>query len=388
MLLPLRSLLIVISVFAVGSSSLAETVIVHLRPSAQSLVLGTIDTEDDAFRRATPVTEDGNWYQTLYRGSFAGFVESSALGPDGKIRLGTEVFLTPSREGVKMTVVEANDQITVNLVDRWVEITFRKPLEAYFRKPATPAATRVEPDFAVTVSRQPGTDAALILPPEPTPTPTPAPPPADPPEPVTEPVAEVPPPPPAPETPREAPTPPDPEVLVLDDTSAGSPGDAGVDTPSAEQPDPLPPSAATATILTADPVPAEPTPVPSTSAEILPPSDVAVVEDAPVVIEGASVAGIPEQELGRQPTLQPASGLTRRFDGQIREVRWVFRRPPFRFELRDYNNDHIAYLDISRTVISSFTDLKDSVVIIYGTIEGLGNSSKRVIRVQTLSRRR
>lgn len=383
MRLRLRSLLLALAASTLGTNTFAETVIVHLRPVAQSLVLGTIDTEDEAFAQGTPVEADSDWYRTRFFGSFAGFVERSALGPDGRIRIGTEVFLTPSREGVKMTTVEPEDQITVNLVDRWVEITFRKSLEAYFRKPEVPEGTSVEPDFAVTVPRDDDpTAAALILPPEPAPAPAPpvveSPPPAAEPSVASEAVAND-------STPTE-PARPDPEVLVLAPVDPAIP-----ETPARPTGDlpPMAPEATSATILTPDPIPQPPVATSPAVPDSAPDSSpLAIIEDAPVVIEGASVAGIPEQELGRQPRLQPASGLVRRFDGQIREVRWIFRRPPFRFELRDYNNDHVAYLDLSRAVISSFTDLKDSVVIVYGTIEGIGTSSKRVIRVQTLSRRR
>ncbi|MGF1530467.1 MAG: hypothetical protein ACFCU4_03800 [Puniceicoccaceae bacterium] len=367
-----------------GISVFAEPVVVHLRPNAQSLVLGTIDTRDAAFAQATPVDEDGKWFETIYQGNFAGFVEGSFLGPDGRVKIGAQVYLTPSREGVKTTVVEEGDQIVVNLIDRWVEITYRKALPAYFRKPAQPKGTESPSDFAVTVPRTSET-GALVLPPVPR---------AGPPAPAVEEASVILDPeevsPSGPDSEEQDPDPavaapvpePAPPVQPVTPTAVVEPATEEMDTSVATVLSDEGPSRVAGPVGDSSPVP-----VPSRGAAILP-VDPMDRRGAGATIERATVAGVPEVESNRQPEIRPAVGLSRRFDGRVREVKYVFRQPPYRFELRDYNNEHVAFLDLERAIVPRYSDLQNSVVVIFGTLEAIGNSSRRVIRVQTITPRR
>lgn len=111
----------------------AETVILYLQPTLRSPVIGTLPRDSEAFRNAKQVDGDPNWMATERRDFYSGFIARDSLTPEGEVEVGTTVLMTPSRGGTVLLTVEEGDPVTINLVDRWTEITVEKTIPAFFR---------------------------------------------------------------------------------------------------------------------------------------------------------------------------------------------------------------------------------------------------------------
>jgi len=113
----------------------AETLLVHLQPSIDSPVIATIDSESEVWESASKVEDNDPWNQVEVEDQFSGFVRRENLLLDESVQAGAEVRMTPSSRGQVLTTVEEGDQVTVNLVGDWVEITIAKALPGYVRSP-------------------------------------------------------------------------------------------------------------------------------------------------------------------------------------------------------------------------------------------------------------
>ncbi len=121
--------------FAVSSAP-AAIEILYVAPSDTAPVLGSISTDSDAFKEAVVVEgREGRegWMEVVREDYYSGFIARDSLTPDGEVEIGTALLLTPSKSGRVLTRIEEEDEVTVNLVDDWTEITVRKAIPGYFK---------------------------------------------------------------------------------------------------------------------------------------------------------------------------------------------------------------------------------------------------------------
>ena len=138
-------------------SANAEIEILYLAPNDSSPVLGSLSTDSKLFKSATPVKDSNDWMEVVREDYYSGFIAKDSLTADGKVEVGTSVLLTPSKSGMIMTAVEAGDEVTVNLVDDWTEITIFKSIPGYFISPdakKTPVAIS-DGSTSITYARDP-----------------------------------------------------------------------------------------------------------------------------------------------------------------------------------------------------------------------------------------
>jgi len=139
-------------------SARAEIEILYLAPNDDSPVLGSISTNSKAYDSATPVDGKEGWMEIVREDYYSGFIAEDSLTPDGEVEIGTSMLLTPSRTGKVLTTIEAGDEVSINLVDDWTEITVYKEIPGYFvpatSKP-TPPSVSASGNRQVTYARDP-----------------------------------------------------------------------------------------------------------------------------------------------------------------------------------------------------------------------------------------
>ncbi len=124
--------------FCLGALSAPAAIeILYIAPSDTSPVLGSISTDSEAFKEAKPVEDKEGWLEVVREDYYSGFIARDSLTPEGEVELGTALLLTPSKEGTVLTTIEEGDEVTVNLVDEWTEITVQKAIPGYFQ-PSNP----------------------------------------------------------------------------------------------------------------------------------------------------------------------------------------------------------------------------------------------------------
>src|SRR6056297_3066751 len=116
----------------------ADIEILYLEPTTSSPVLSTISTESEDFRRSEVVAGTGGWRRVARTDSYSGFIREEALDAGGEVRPGTPVYLTPSANAAELTTVAAGDEVRVNFVDDWTEISIRKSIPGFVRPSAAP----------------------------------------------------------------------------------------------------------------------------------------------------------------------------------------------------------------------------------------------------------
>ncbi|MEM0965537.1 MAG: hypothetical protein AAGJ81_05255 [Verrucomicrobiota bacterium] len=132
----------------------AEIEILYLSPSESSPVLGSVSTGSELYESAVPVEGKEPWMEITRTDFFSGFIAQDSLTPEGTVEVGTSVLLTPSRTGQVLTTVGEEDEVTINLVDDWTEITIYKSVPGYFiPADAKPVPASTPPDSALGRSR-------------------------------------------------------------------------------------------------------------------------------------------------------------------------------------------------------------------------------------------
>jgi len=116
---------------AIPASAAIE--ILYLAPNDTAPVLGSISTDSDAFKEATPVEGKPGWMEVIRKDYFSGFIARDSLTGDGEVEIGTALLLTPSRTGTVLTTIAEGDEVSVNMVDDWTEITVFKEIPGYFQ---------------------------------------------------------------------------------------------------------------------------------------------------------------------------------------------------------------------------------------------------------------
>ena len=111
----------------------AEIEILYLAPSDGSPVLGSVSTDSEAFRNAVPVERKDNWMEVVRKDYYSGFIARDSLTADGEVEPGTALLLTPSPRGKVLTIIGEDDEVTVNLVDDWTEITVHKAIPGFYQ---------------------------------------------------------------------------------------------------------------------------------------------------------------------------------------------------------------------------------------------------------------
>ncbi|MBC2601553.1 hypothetical protein [Puniceicoccus vermicola] len=134
---------VLISLAALGAvlSAKAEIEILYLAPNDTAPVLGSISSESDAIETATPVEGKKGWMEIVRKDYYSGFIAKDSLTPEGTVEIGTSMLMTPSKSGKVLTTIEAGDEVSINLVDDWTEITVNKAIPGYF----IPADSKVTP---------------------------------------------------------------------------------------------------------------------------------------------------------------------------------------------------------------------------------------------------
>lgn len=144
-----RSLLILAGLSALLCAQ-AEIEILYLAPSDSSPVLGSISTDSEAYESATPVPDKGDWMEVVRKDFYSGFIAKDSLTSDGTVEIGTAMLLTPSKTGKVLTTIEPGDEVSVNLVDDWTEITVHKAIPGYF----LPASSKETPPAGAGLSNR------------------------------------------------------------------------------------------------------------------------------------------------------------------------------------------------------------------------------------------
>ena len=128
--------LIVLSAFCAALFARADIEILYLAPSDKSPVLGSVSTDSEAYRNAVPVEGKDDWMEVVRKDYYSGFIARDSLTADGVVEPGTALLMTPSPRGKVLTVIEEGDEVTINLVDDWTEITVHKEIPGYYQPTA------------------------------------------------------------------------------------------------------------------------------------------------------------------------------------------------------------------------------------------------------------
>ncbi len=129
----MKQSLILLSALCAALFARADIEILYLAPSDTSPVLGSISTDSEAYRNAVPVEGKDAWMEVVREDYYSGFIARDSLTDDGEVEPGTALLMTPSPRGEVLTVIEEGDEVTVNLVDDWTEITVHKEIPGYYR---------------------------------------------------------------------------------------------------------------------------------------------------------------------------------------------------------------------------------------------------------------
>lgn len=129
----MQRFLLILGLLGSFAAARADIAILYLEPSDTAPVLGSISTDTEAYQEARPVEGKEGWMEVVREDYYSGFIARESLTPDGEVETGTAVLLTPSPRGDVLTEIEAGDEVTVNLVDEWTEITVFKEVPGYFR---------------------------------------------------------------------------------------------------------------------------------------------------------------------------------------------------------------------------------------------------------------
>tara|TARA_R100000027_G_scaffold67314_2_gene65544 strand:- start:20986 stop:22464 length:1479 start_codon:yes stop_codon:yes gene_type:complete len=139
----MKRVLLTLSALGAFLSAQAEIEILYLAPNDTAPVLGSISTDSRDFRTATPVDGKKDWMKVVRKDHYSGFIAKDSLTSDGTVEPGTAMLMTPSKSGKVFTTIEAGDEVSINLVDDWTEITVYKSIPGYFipeDRKATPPA--------------------------------------------------------------------------------------------------------------------------------------------------------------------------------------------------------------------------------------------------------
>ncbi len=384
----------------------ADIEILYLEPTTSSPVLSTISTESEDFRRSEVVAGTGGWRRVARTDSYSGFIREEALDAGGEVRPGTPVYLTPSANAAELTTVAAGDEVRVNFVDDWTEISIRKSIPGFVRPSAAPPTEGFLPPLMEEV-------APAVAAEEAAPEPAPA---------ATEPGPEI--------------VPDDTETVAVDPLEAGTPegeeretteivsvlpaeeaagppaDDAPVPPPAAPAP-PEPPMADPVeevtvieeTVSTAEPPSPEPAPAAEDAAGIPARMEAAVVEEAatalppevpvrilpvdrslptrPAEADASRAAPdrqpVPVRVERRVPA--PPSDILRTFRGRLelnRSTLGVARE--FRLQLVNSRGRRIAFIDDSEVASASWIDRIGERVRVIGAASPSSGARRFVIR--------
>jgi hypothetical protein len=116
---------------------------VHLRPDADSPVIGFLPGDSLLVPPSTPVTiseeaKSEGWAPISFVDNFRGFARRSEIRKDLTLSNGTPVYLSPEEDSSSiLTLVQARDLVEVENMDgAWAEIAFRKPITGFVREGA------------------------------------------------------------------------------------------------------------------------------------------------------------------------------------------------------------------------------------------------------------
>lgn len=132
-----------------GATAIAQATgqSVHLRPDSSSPVVGEL--EADAWvvpAEASSLTDEqvrAGWQAVSFLDDFRGFVRRSDLTKDLEVRPGAKVYLKEKADRDQiLATAESDDLFEIErLSGEWVEVTFRKPITGYTRKPGQETAS-------------------------------------------------------------------------------------------------------------------------------------------------------------------------------------------------------------------------------------------------------
>ncbi|MGE9291675.1 MAG: hypothetical protein ACQKBT_11825, partial [Puniceicoccales bacterium] len=155
----MKRVLLSLTALATVLTARAEIEILYLAPNDSAPVLGSISSDSEAYKSAKPVDGDGNWMEIVRKDYYSGFIAKDSLTSDGTVEIGTAMLLTPSKSGRVLTTIEAGDEVSINLVDDWTEITVHKAIPGYFipadRKVTPPSNVPLSDNRRVTYARDP-----------------------------------------------------------------------------------------------------------------------------------------------------------------------------------------------------------------------------------------
>ena len=265
----------------------ADIEILYLEPTTSSPVLSTISTESEDFRRSEVVAGTGGWRRVARTDSYSGFIREEALDAEGEVRPGTAVYLTPSTNAAELTEVAAGDEVRVNFVDDWTEISIRKSIPGFVRPSAPPPTEGFLPPFMEEAEPAVAAEEAA---PEPAPA-------------ATEPGPEA--------------VPDDTETVAVDSLEAGTP--EGEERETTEIVSVLPAEEAAGPPADAAPVPPPAAPTSPEPPPAAPVEEVAAVEEVTVVEETVSTAEPPSPDPEPAPAAGDAAGIPARMEAAVVE---------------------------------------------------------------------
>ena len=162
----------------------ASRVPLYLEPNAESTIYFSEDAEhlktlpSEAYPKGA---DDAQWQRVDYAGEYIGFVESSQVGDDNRVKSGTYVFLEPNQNSpVIAEVLDNTNTVAMDRGDKWSPVSHSGSGYAYYQSSAleAPLASTQSDDVIVAASPPP---SPPLPPPAPPPSPLSPPPPAPPP---------------------------------------------------------------------------------------------------------------------------------------------------------------------------------------------------------------
>lgn len=151
--------LLCLGLLATLANAMAADRSVHLRPTSDSPVIGSVSQDAFLIAPAEPVTLSNRelergWEAISFLENFRGFVQRTDLTKDLKVAPGSAVYVNAEVNSDKvLTRARANDLFEVeNLSGNWAEVSFRKPVTAFVRSESSTASAPREAARAVQTS--------------------------------------------------------------------------------------------------------------------------------------------------------------------------------------------------------------------------------------------
>lgn len=114
---------------------------VFLEPIANATRVATIAPDQVNLIESYPVLDDAKaadgWMFAEYQGTFAGFVDPSAVTKGLRVQSNTPVYLRPDNRSPVLALIQSDDPVEILQVGTdWVEIEFEKLVPVYYQDPS------------------------------------------------------------------------------------------------------------------------------------------------------------------------------------------------------------------------------------------------------------